>query len=163
MPPGISEDTGTMEKIEAITVTVESPGIPDAGAYASSLCSVPTGNLIPLLHEIRHALARWLEDSQPHIIDLRTIPMSPDEEARLVEVLGSGEVSASLSALGNSEIVETAFSGVWLVTHHNDDGVLIGRFIEICQIPEILKSQSEDAGMALQRLDELLSNAEATV
>jgi len=151
-----------MEKIEAISVTVENPDRAVGTSGEPSPCSVPTGNLLPLLHEIRHALARWLDVSQTHIIDLRTIPMSPGEEQRLLETLGQGEVSTALSALGSSEIYETAYAGVWLVTHHNDSGDLIGRYIEICEIPEILKSQSEDAGLALQRLDELLSNAEVT-
>jgi hydrogenase-1 operon protein HyaF len=152
-----------MQNIESISVTVENTGRPVASVSASSLCSTPTGNLIPLLHEIRHALARWLEDEHPHIIDLRTLPMSPQEETRLLEILGTGEVSASLSALGSSDIVETGYNGVWLVTHHNDEGVQVGRFIEICRIPDILKSQTEDAQAALHRLDDLLANAEATV
>lgn len=149
-----------MEKIETISVAVEHHGRDAVASCDSSPCSVPTGNLTPLLHEIRHALARWLENGQTHIIDLRTLPMSPGEEQRLLDILGRGEIDAALSALGDSEILETAYSGVWLVTHHNDSGDLIGRYIEVCEIPEILKSQSEDAGLALQRLDELLSNAE---
>ena len=152
-----------MEKIESISVAVENTGRPSGAVSEPSPCGVPTGNLLPLLYEIRHALARWLEDEHPHIIDLRTIPMSPDEETRLLDILGSGEISASLSTLGSSDIAETGINGVWLVTHHNDDGVQVGRFIEICRIPEILKSQTEDARMALQRLDDLLANAETTV
>jgi hydrogenase-1 operon protein HyaF len=158
---GIPE--AAMETIESISVTVENADGPVDGLSGSSPCAVPTGNLLPLLHEIRHALARWLEDEQPHIIDLRTIPMSPDEEGRLLEILGNGEVAATLSTLGSSEIAETAVNGVWLVTHRNDDGAEIGRFIEICRIPEILKSQTEDAQSALHRLDEVLANAETTL
>ena len=56
--------------------------------------------------------------------------------------------------------VKTGIAGVWLVTHHNEEGVLVGRFIEICHIPEILKSQTEDARFALQALDNLLATAE---
>jgi len=152
-----------MEKIEAVSITVEGRGASGAPVSDCSSPSVPTGNLIPLLHEIRHALKRWLDEGQTHVLDLRTIPMSPGEEQRLLEVLGDGEVHADLAALGGSEVMETAFPGVWLVTHHNDDGVLVGRFIEICHIPDILKSQAEDAAIALQRLDDLLSNAETTV
>jgi len=152
-----------MEKIEAVSITVEGRGAFHAPSPGCSPPSVPTGNLVPLLYEIRHALKRWLDDGQTHVIDLRTIPMSPDEEQRLLEVLGDGEVSAGLAALGSSDVTETGFPGVWLVTHRNDDDVLVGRFIEVCQIPEILKSQAEDAAAALQRLDDLLANAETTV
>ena len=86
--------------------------------------------------------------------------MAPDEETQLLETLGQGEIQATLSALGNSEVIETGIAGVWLVTHHNEEGVLVGRFIEICHIPEILKSQTEDARFALQALDNLLATAE---
>lgn len=151
-----------MEEIDTASVTVEHR-IPSGGRGGCLPASTATGNLIPLLHEIRHALARWLENGDTHAIDLRSIPMSPEEEQRLLKLLGDGEIHATLSALGGSDIVETTFPGVWLVDHHNDDGVLVGRLIEICQIPDILKSQPEDAGMALHRLDDLLSNAETTV
>jgi hydrogenase-1 operon protein HyaF len=152
-----------LDKLEAVSVTVEHRLAPSADDFACSPGSEVTGNLLPLLHEIRHALARWLDNGDTHAIDLRSIPMSPGEEQRLLELLGDGEVRASLSALGSSEIVETAFPGVWLVSHYDDDDTLVGQLIEICQIPEILKSQTEDAAMALHRLDDLLSNAETTV
>ncbi len=152
-----------MEKIEAVSITVEHPVPHSVDPSVDPPCSVPTGNLIPLLHEIRHALARWLDDGHTHVIDLRSIPMSPGEERRLLELLGDGEVRATLSALGSSEIAETAYPGVWVVTHYNDDEALVGRFVEICQIPEILESQAEDAAMALQHLDDLLSHAETTI
>lgn len=150
-----------MEKIEAVTVAHRTP--PDGDTTSCATGSVATGNLIPLLYEIRHALARWLDGGHAHAIDLRSLPMSPDEERRLLDLLGVGEVRAALSALGESEIVETAFPGVWVISHHHDDAVPVDRFIEICQIPEILKSQAADAAAALQRLDNLLANAESTL
>ena len=152
-----------MEKIEAVSITVESGDAPGLSPPACAPASVATGNLIPLLHEIRHALARQLENGETHILDLGAIPMSPDELQRLLELLGEGEVHATLDARGRSDIVETRFPGVWLVTHQNDDDVVIGRFIEVCQVPDILKSQAWDADAALGRLDELLSHAETKV
>jgi hydrogenase-1 operon protein HyaF len=88
--------------------------------------------------------------------------MAPNEETELLETLGQGEIRATLSALGDSEVIETGIAGVWLVTHRNEDGALVGRLIEICHIPEILKSQTEDARFALQTLDNLLATAEIT-
>ena len=149
-----------MERIENISIETESPTIPAGADATCTPCSVPTGNLLPLLYEIRHALNSWLNDGTTHAIDLRSIPMAPDEETQLLETLGVGEIQATLSALGSSEVFETGIAGVWLVTHHNEDGGLVGRFIEICHIPEILKSQTEDARCALQTLDNLLATAE---
>ena len=149
-----------MERIEDISIETESQSIPAGAGATCTPCSVPTGNLLPLLHEIRHALNSWLDDGTTHVIDLGSIPMAPHEETQLLETLGQGEIQATLSALGNSEIIETGTAGVWLVTHHNEEGVLVGRFIEICHIPAILKSQTEDARFALQVLDNLLATAE---
>ncbi len=43
-----------------------------------------THNVAPLLHEIRHGLARLLETGAATIIDLRSIPMAPGEEERII-------------------------------------------------------------------------------
>jgi hydrogenase-1 operon protein HyaF len=116
----------------------------------------------PILHEIRHALEHWLEKGEGHTIDLRSLPMAPGEEEHLLEALGEGEVCVELSILGPSEVIETRFPGVWLVTHYNANDAIMGRYIEICEIPAILKTQKEDAHDGLARLEDELSNAEHT-
>jgi hydrogenase-1 operon protein HyaF len=113
---------------------------------------VLTHNVIPLLHEIRHGLARLLESNEATTIDLRSMPMAPGEEERIISELGTGEVQAQLSALGPSEIMETRFPGVWLVTHYNGNGEVIGKFIEVCDMPQILKAQTEDIREGLAQL-----------
>jgi len=103
-----------------------------------------TWNVMPLLHEVRHALDKLLKSDESSIIDLRSVPLAPGEEDKILEVLGQGEVHAQLDALGPSDIMETQYAGVWLVTHYNDDNEIISRFIEITSMPEILRSQTED-------------------
>lgn len=117
-----------------------------------------TWNVQPILHEIRHALRRLLDSNQSSIIDLRSIPLAPGEEETLLDTLGCGEVHAKLNALGPSEIYETRFAGVWLVTHYNEDNNVIGRFIEITRLPDILQSQTEDMAAALEQLQRELEN-----
>lgn len=112
-----------------------------------------TWNVQPILHEIRHALAKLAQSGESASIDLRSIPLAPGEEDRLLNALGQGEVSAKLDALGPSEIIETRHAGVWLVTHYNEDDSIVGRFIEITIMPEILKSQQEDIEDSLARLE----------
>ncbi len=123
----------------------------------TAACPVPgdvsTGNVKPLLHEVRHALQRWLDDGEVTVIDLRSIPMGPGEEDRIVSELGRGEVQARMSALGPSEIFEARFPGVWLVTHWNNDEEVIGKFIEICDMPRLLMAQKEDIREGLELLD----------
>lgn len=111
-----------------------------------------TWNVRPILHEIRHALKKFLESGETSIIDLRSIPLAPGEEDSILKTLGHGEVQARLDALGPSEIYETAYAGVWLVTHYNEDQNIVSRFIEITSLPEVLKSQHEDVKDALDGL-----------
>lgn len=135
--------TPPASKLEAYAI--ESPG------------NVPTGNVAPLLHEIRHALQQWLDQGEEHAIDLRGIPMTAAEQQKLTEILGEGELAARLSLVGISEVIETRFPAVWLITHYNEDDKVVGRYIEICAIPAILKSQQEDARAGLEQLGELLT------
>jgi hydrogenase-1 operon protein HyaF len=116
-----------------------------------------TFNVEPLLHEIRHALERMLAGGEPTAIDLRSLPLAPGEEEALLATLGRGEVAAQLSALGPSEILETRFPGVWLVTHYNQDEEIVGRFIEVCRLPQILQAPEEDVRDGLENLAALLA------
>jgi hydrogenase-1 operon protein HyaF len=111
-----------------------------------------TWNARPILFEVRHALEELLESGETSIIDLRSIPLAPGEEETILNTLGKGEVRARLHALGLSEIYETRYAGVWLITHYNDDEAIVSRFIEITTIPDILKSQDEDMSKALIEL-----------
>jgi len=118
---------------------------------------VHTGNVLPLLHEIKHALQHWLDTGEPAMIDLRSIPMAPGEDDELIGLLGEGEVRARLSALGRSDIYETRYPGVWLVTHYNTDREIMGRFIEVTDMPAILKAQADDVRAGLENLQHKLA------
>ncbi|NOQ90489.1 MAG: hydrogenase expression/formation protein, partial [Gammaproteobacteria bacterium] len=111
-----------------------------------------THNVQPLLHEIKHALDKLIETDHTSIIDLRSIPLAPGEEDKILNMLGQGEVKAQLDALGLSEVSETQYAGVWIVTHYNDEDQIISRFIEVTTMPEILCSQTEDIMAAYSRL-----------
>jgi len=111
-----------------------------------------TQNVKPLLHEIKHALESLIENGETSIIDLRSIPLAPGEEDKILHTLGKGEVEAQLNALGLSEIFETQYAGVWVVTHYNDDNNIISRFIEVTTMPNILSSQTEDIMAAYSSL-----------
>jgi hydrogenase-1 operon protein HyaF len=119
----------------------------------------PTGNVILLLHEVRHALERLADTGEPTMIDLRGIPLGPGEEDALENALGEGEVTATLNALGPSVVRETAIPGVWLVTHRNVNEEISGRFIEITKMPAILESQDVDILRGIAELGERLQLA----
>lgn len=117
-----------------------------------------TGNVTPLLHEIRHALGALLENGKQTIIDLRSMPLAPGEEAHIESALGKGEVRVELNALGRSDIIETQYPGVWLITHSNTEGAVLGKYIEIALIPDILQAQAGDMQAGLEQLSEKLQS-----
>ncbi len=116
-----------------------------------------SGNVLPLLFEIRHGLARWLETGEQTVIDLGHIPLAPGEEELIEATLGKGEVYAQLKVLGSSVIIETTIPGAWLVTHYNNDDEIMGKYVEVTDIPSILKSQQADMQQGLEELDRHLT------
>ena len=112
-----------------------------------------TGNILPLLHEIRHALRNLLDNGETTTIDLRGLPMAPGEQEQLLEVLGKGEISVHLDALGKSEIIESGYAGVWLIVHYNNNREVMGKYIEITRMPAILEAQSADMKESLAALE----------
>ncbi|MDU8925768.1 hydrogenase expression/formation C-terminal domain-containing protein [Alisedimentitalea sp. MJ-SS2] len=118
---------------------------------------VGTGNADPILREIRFALAKLVETGEPTVIDLGAIPFAAGDERILDKVLGRGELQATLTSMGESRIAETGVAGVWRVDHFDADGEVQSRFIEVTYMPEILRTQKEDAAYALARLDEMLN------
>ncbi len=130
----------------------------------SSLDTIPvctevaSGNVEPLLHEIRHALQRLAEGKEGTVIDLKRLPLAPGEEERIEATLGTGEVRAEIDALGPTLIQETSYPGVWLITHKNADDVVVARFVEVTYIPELLRSQQADIDAGIDRLEDELKN-----
>ena len=132
-------------------------GAPPTPAGVSS-CQAPSAlHGVPVAHEIRHALQRLLDSGEETAIDVSRLPLSPADEAMLRDLLGLGEVTAELNAIGRSSIYETAISGVWWVEHYGADGEPLGCSIEVTTIPAILRAQPQDMREALTRLTEHLS------
>jgi hydrogenase-1 operon protein HyaF len=112
-----------------------------------------SGNITPLLHEIRHALRRVAQGGEGTTIDLGSLPLAPGEEKRIEDMLGHGEVRAELSALGPTVVQETRYPGVWFITHRNTEQEVVARFIEVTRMPELLLAQSDDIRRAVSELD----------
>ena len=140
------------DALKSIAVRVEA-GAPSGG-------DAFTGNVLPLLHEVRHALDRLLATGEETTIDLASLPLAPGELDHITTALGEGEVTATLSALGPSEIRETRYSGVWLVTHRNASDEVMGRYIEIARMPAVLLAQEPDMRRSLADLARALEGPE---
>lgn len=131
-----------MSSLSDIKVTVASPSF--------------RHNALPILHEIRHALVTLAESGAPTTIDLRAIPFGPGDEDMLLEVLGRGEVNATVDALGPTRVWETGFSGVWVLDYRNTEDTRIAFQIEVTETPSILHTQMEDVRSAVDSLQERL-------
>ncbi len=116
-----------------------------------------SGNLQSILAEIKFALQQLLEQKKVHCIDLRAMPWSPGEEQKLESLLGKGEVLIELNTLGKSTFYETRFSGVWLVSHYNQEDELIAKLIEITYLPEMIFAQTEDIKNSLEHMNKALN------
>ena len=137
------------DALKSIGVKVEPTSVEEIDAF--------TLNVVPLLHEVRHALERLLEAGEPTTIDLGAIPLAPGEFEKIDAALGTGEVKVVLEAMGPSQIYETQFSGVWRITHFNAANEVVGRFVEVTRIPEILLAQEADVRVGLDLLSRKLS------
>ena len=105
-----------MSNLNSINVVVES----------HQDTQLSTGNVLPLLNEIRHAIENLLDNNTTTTIDLCSIPMGPGEEQQIENMLGVGEVTGQLWTLGTSDFYESIFPGVWLIVHYNSDKEIMG-------------------------------------
>lgn len=137
-----------MSAPDSISVTIEAAEN-DAGK---------AHNALPLLHEIRHALERLSTTGQSMTIDLSSIPFLPGDRQQLLDILGSGEVTATVDAMGPTHIRETAFPGVWLIRHLSVDEKEVASHIEICRIPSLLATPDDDIADSLSMLQKRLSD-----
>lgn len=110
------------------------------------------GSLHALLVEIATLLEEFARDGTRGSIDLNSLPFAPGEYDQLRQLMGQGEVSVHIEAVGPSEILETRYPGVWWVTHYNVEGDIVADMLEIADIPEIIKSQPEDVSSGLELL-----------
>jgi hydrogenase-1 operon protein HyaF len=117
---------------------------------------LPTGNVKALLHELVDLLDAWLKKGETASIDLRSLPLTRGDYDELAAALGEGAVSASIDAIGKSDLRETRYPGVWRVTHRNEGGEIVADLIEVCDAPAMLRAPAEDAAEGLIRLKEAL-------
>ncbi len=110
------------------------------------------GQLLAVVNEIESMLARLAHDGSSGSIDLRGLPISPDDRDHLRRIFAEGEVRAVIHALGRTEVYESIVRGVWWVTHHDDDGRIAAEFVEVTYMPEILKTPPDDIADGLETL-----------
>ena len=123
--------------------------------------NVRTGMADSVLSEVAQHLKAFADEGTHYQIDVRSLPLSEGDRAELAKRLGRGEVSATVSVAGDSEVYETAYAGTWWVTHRSRDGSVLAEFIELTEVPALLLSHREDVSAAAKRLAEQLLRGEA--
>ncbi|MBT3309765.1 MAG: hydrogenase expression/formation protein [Gammaproteobacteria bacterium] len=119
-----------MSSLDQIAVSVE--GMPNREMVHS------------ILVEIAALLERYLQNGERGEIDLQTLPLTPADRTALERALGQGEVHIQLKVMGESEIVETQFPGVWRVTHKDREGRAVASLIEVTAIPAIVMADATE-------------------
>jgi hypothetical protein len=123
--------------------------------------AVPSGGLgagvAALLSELIGLLEVVAGGGPSATIDLRSLPMSPQDRVKLQSALGDGEVKATLDADGFSTLRETRVSGVWWIEHRDRHGELIAELLEVARVPPILESVPEEIAASARELREQLS------
>lgn len=117
---------------------------------------IPSMNIEPVLHEIRHGLSALHHQENKTVIDLSSMPFAPGEKEQLQSLLGVGEIEIKLNAMGTSYLHETNYPGVWWIDHYSTDKKLTGSYIEIAPVPDIIQADNQDISDGLQRLTQTL-------
>ena len=122
-----------------------------------------TGMAKAVLNELIEQLQIFADTGKQHIIDLTSLPMTSSDKHELESLLGTGEINITLSTIGESQINETAFSGIWWIKHYTPDRKLISELIEITDVPAIIKSHQDDIKHAANEIKNIINNDEQEI
>ncbi len=127
-----------MSKLHEIPIVVTNA--PARGGLSARSAGPATSAMLAILNEIEAKLETLATNGRNSTIDLRWLIGSKPDLDLLRNALGVGEVAATITAAGNTDVQETAVPCVWWVTHSDYDGQRLGEFIEITEVPELLRS-----------------------
>lgn len=119
-----------------------------------------SGNADAVLHEIVALLETYTTTGEMGAIDLHSLPLTPADYELLRATLTEGEVHAHINAIGNSDIHETCYPGVWWLTYYNAEDDVVAELLEVTSVPQILKAPEEDMRDGLARLRDRLTQLE---
>jgi hydrogenase-1 operon protein HyaF len=120
-------------------------------------------NAIPLLDEIRHALAALRERGERRVINIMNFPLTEGDSQFLDEALGRGAVTITYGGGETTFWREAKVSGVWWGEYRNAYHKVTLRTIEITDFPDLAKAQPEDIEDGVARIDEVINGQPANV
>lgn len=114
-------------------------------------------NGLPVLAEINEHAANWQEGSGPNrVLNFSLLPMSPQDQALLIDVLGRADLVLNSGGYGNCRVMATRVRHVWAVQYVNGMGHTILDTVEIGRVPDAAVAAREDFEDSAERLDEIL-------
>lgn len=118
----------------------------------------PSEPLSPAGVAVLAEIERFLEDyrirGRGGVINLGWARLVPGDLERLREILGTGGASVTIAALGGSSIQETAIPCVWWLSHRSGEDRLTGHWIEIAEVPALLRGDRTSISPGLDALRE---------
>jgi hydrogenase-1 operon protein HyaF len=123
--------------------------------------NLATGMARAVVAEIADRLQALAASGSESVIDLRSLPLTEADIAELEEWLGEGEVNARIDVIGETEVRETGYAGVWWIRHLGAGQQVAAEEIAITPVPEILRSQAEDVALAASQIRKQLEADES--
>ena len=140
------------------------PGIVEQAAASLRKAPIPLPENIPgvmnglaVLAEVNEHAASW-DGSAEHnrVLNFTLMPMSPQDQQLLIDVLGRADLVLESGGFGNCKIMATTVRHVWAVQYLNAMGNTILDTLEIGRIPDAALAAPEDLEDSARRLDQML-------
>jgi hydrogenase-1 operon protein HyaF len=114
-------------------------------------------NVLPVLAEIRHLMGRQRSGRPNHVINFTLLPMTPEDQEFLTQVLGRMPITIVSGGYGACKVLATGMTGVWAVQYMNSMGVVILDTLEIGDVPSAARAAAEDFEDSAERLSDILA------
>lgn len=108
--------------------------------------------LLAVLGALEELLGNYATSGERGDLDIGRSPLTSEERRALEVFLGLGEVEARIDALGVTLVRETSVGAVWWVRHYDGASRLVAEFIEVTDIPELLKAPPEGLSAGLEKV-----------
>ena len=114
-------------------------------------------NGLAVLAEVNEHAAAWSGAEQHNrVLNFTLMPMSPEDQQLLIDVLGRADLVLESGGFGQCKILATTVRHVWAVQYENAMGNTILDTLEIGRIPDAALAAREDFEDSARRLDQIL-------
>ncbi len=145
-PAIVVRPIGAPERVSGRSAT-GAPAFLATGSAEALILACP--RVAALLPDIAAALDAQEEDRPGHLFDVTAF--SAEETRLLGEVLGEGEVSATVALPGGvvAQVQESVLAGLWRVRFDGPDGSRVADYLEVAAIPEAVRQAAALAAPAI--------------